>query len=238
MIFKGVPTMKRTMNTIACIGLIAGLGTCANAYTNTTLDLVIKNHMTLLSGDKAFSNFTFLSTDFLASQVTVQYGDDVVDKDGNFGIRFQEGFLARSTAVDFGLVFNVTATASDKLISDAHLGIAGTARGNGSSATVSETVIPNLGNALGLDAFVAVDANGKKTFQYTDSAFLDIPSKSVMVLKDVLLDPGTASDGFASISLISQYFSQTGTVPEPGSVAVMIGMGVSGTLLFMKRRKK
>ena len=228
--------MKRAMHSIACIGLVAGISIAAQAYTTTTLDVVIKNHMTLTSGDKAFTDFGFLSADFIASQVTVQYGNDVIDKDGNFGICFQGAFTARAGEApkDFGLKFNVTAIPSDRIITDAHLAITGSAHGKDSGVDVSETVIPSIGAALGLDAFI----NGDGTYQLTDAGFLGVPSKTVTVLKDVLLDPGTASNGRATVSLICQYFSQSASVPEPGTVAIFVGMGISGGLLVAKRRKK
>ena len=231
--------MKRAMNTIACIGLVASLSAGVQAATLISLSEVISKHMTLMSGDKAFSGFQFLSQDFTQSDVIVLYGNDVVDKQGNYGICFEGDFTSENgkgseVIKDLGLIFDVTATKPGRLITDAHLSITGFADGANSRVDVSETVEPAFGAALGLHAFI----KGNGSYQLTDSGFLDVPSVSVRVLKDIRIASGKSLGDISSVSLICQYFSQSGAVPEPGSVALLVGMGVSGSLLFMRRRKK
>lgn len=113
------------------------------------------------------------------------------------------------------------------------------------AATMSGTASPNV---LGNFASASVSENGSNGYTLSESANsvggltsnLDttFPAvHSITVTKDIgmtLQRNGMTDNVSAHISGLTQSFD----VPEPGSVAMFIGMGISGGLLALRRRRK
>ena len=126
---------------LGVLGVVLAVS-ASQAATVPLSDLL--NGETFTSGDKVFSNFTYNITEDMpaADAVTVT---DIRDADGNYGIRFQGGFIDRAggTSSDALITFDVSvAPGVDRVISDAHLA-ANPAVFNGEGvASVTETFPP------------------------------------------------------------------------------------------------
>lgn len=174
-------------------------------------------------GDKLFTDFTYLATGAdmpTSDNINVQ---GIIDCDGNFGIRFQGGFvdLPGNGASDALITFNVTALDPNKLISDAHLAANTDVVGDG-LALITETFIPTFN-----DRDLTVFDNGTVS-QLTDWVFFDdAPVRTLPVQKDILLLASDNGGVASAFSFIDQTFSQ---VPEPTSISLLLiaGLGFLG----------
>jgi hypothetical protein len=160
----------------------------------------------------------------------------ILDDFGNFGIRFQGGFLdlPGGGASDALITFNVTATDPELLISDAHLA-ANVALQGGGLASVTETFLP-LFNDVSL---LVYDTPGGVLL--TDDVVFDVPVRTLPVQKDILLFATGQWANFATMSFVDQTFSQ---VPDPNQneVAEPATLGLAGLAslffgaIYMRRR--
>src|SRR5271169_1030806 len=198
------------------------------------LATVIGNGLSVLDGDKLFGNFFFsyndtdgiTSDDLTMSNVTLTTVSNVI----GFGLQFQQPLLAVGPVIkDITLQYSATVTNSSNLISDIHLDINGSA-GNGGLGTVSEfAFVGGIGaTTVGhLQASVPVSSND------VASANIVPPVTQLWVQKDVIVTGGNAANGFASISVIDQTFSQ---VSEP-STMLLVGLGLAGMVAVNRKRK-
>ena len=213
--------MKKT-----CIAIVLLLAVACSASANVIVlgpsvplsDLI--NGMSISAGDKEFTDFTYAFTEDMPDATGVNV-IPIEDCDGNFGIRFQGGFvdLPGGNASDALITFNVTATDPNQLISDAHLAGNPSVAGPGGFASVVETFVPVSNEVL------EIFNNGST--QLFD--WVDFPApffRTLPVQKNILLSAGNSAG--ASISFIDQTFSQ---VPEPSTgLMVLLGGFVMGLL--------
>ena len=182
------------------------------------------------SGDKLFRNFTYSATGDMpmAEDVNVI---PIVDDDGNYGIRFQGGFIDHpgGGASDVLITFDVAVMpASGMLISDAHLSMDGAVVEGAGLASVTETFLP-----LVTDGSMSVFSAGPESNtppKLVDWIYFEQPFEVVSVQKDILLLAGT---GVVTVSSIDQTFSQ---VPEPAA-GLMSLAGLLGCAMARRRRR-
>lgn len=228
-VWRGQKKMYHLRITTTAI-LVAGLAGVASADTYNLADL-IANGDTITVGDKIFDNFSYAATGDMPD------ADDVnvishIDAHGNFGIRFQGGFLdlAGGGASDALITFDVTITQAGidagNLISDAHLsGNLDVIGGSGGSSfgAITETFL--TGNATDVLSIFATEDSAV----LVDWVDFDDLVTTISVQKDIILfadDDAVAT----TLSFVDQSFSQ---IPEPGSLALL---GLGGLALFRRRR--
>jgi len=233
--------MKKFVGSLVAAGCLVALSGAAHAYQTATLAQAIAGTVVIQTGDKLFTNFFYSPTGEFgpagsdpipASAVNVLYGTTgaggpIVDAAGDYGILFTMPATLASGTGDFALGYTVTVTTPGLTITDVELDANAAAAGTG-VVTVTEA-FPGSGNP-GLFAF----ATGT-TSQLSASGDIIPGVTSLQATKDVAVSAGPA--GVATISIIGQYFSESGTVPEPGAVAMLVGIG-SGSLLILRRRRK
>ena len=181
----------------------------------------LENGGTLTVGDKQFSDFSYAATEDMPSSDAVNV-IPIQDCDGNFGIRFQGGFidLPGGSASNALITYAVMPTRNRQIV-DVHL--AGNLELVGPGiAQVVETFLPPFSSGPTLTIF-----DDGQTQQLTDWADLSRPigpDEKLLVQKDILL---LSEDGgvSASVSFVDQTFSQ---VPEPSSSVLLRGVGLLG----------
>jgi len=171
---------------------------------------------TIQSGDKVFSDFTYLASGDMPSAgginvVTIQ------DQNGDYGIRFQGSFIDQvgGDASDAVITFNVSvAPGSNLAISDVTMSANPAVFAGPGLASVTETFLP----AITDDKLVVYDFGGgnDKLLDHIEFAqtYTTLP-----VQKDIILH-ATGDTGAVTMSFLDQTFSQ---VPEPSSLLLALG---------------
>ena len=191
------------------------------------LQQLLQPNATLLVDDKLFSNFFLVPVGAPNTPLdpTKIFITPIVDSFGP-GILISGAFQAQApNLLQFNLGYKVTVTDPNLFISDAHLFFNGTANGDG-LATIAEDLFIGA-NAYQMNVF-ATSISSK----LTDTVFIMPPVKTIdFVLKDIIVNGGSLPGSFASVSAITQTFSQ---IPEPGTV-VLTSLGILA--LFLARRR-
>jgi hypothetical protein len=185
------------------------------------------NGGTIQSGDKVFSNFTYLASGDMPASGDVNV-ETITDASGNFGIRLQAGFIDRSggSSSDAVITFDVSVEpGSSEVISGAILA-ANPAVINGTGlASVTETFIPDV-----IDDKLVVFDFGDGDDKLLDSTIFASTFTKLRVQKDIILH-ATGDNAAVTMSFVDQTFPQ---VPEPASLAMAL-FGILG--LFGLRRQ-
>ncbi len=176
------------------------------------------------SGDKLFTDFTYTAGGDMpeASDITVT---DIIDGDGNYGIRFQGPFAdaAGGSGSDALITFTVEATGPGRLISDAHLAGNPDVIGESGFVAVTETFLPDAPDTISI---YDIEPNGQVNSAWV---YFDEPMKVLRVQKNILAFAGENSA--ATLSFVDQTFSQ---VPEPTSLGLLASV-VLGALAMRRR---
>ena len=189
---------------------------------------------TMVVGDKTFSEFGYSFTGDMPPATMVNVVG-ILDDEGNYGIRFQGGFMDFSSTIggSDALIDYMVEAGDGFLISDAHLaGNPNVLGNNGGSMSVTETFLP-LG-ANGEYTLEIYDDEFSNTAQLTDVTFFIPPVKKMSVQKDILgfTVPG---GGTATMSMVDQTFSQI-PIPEPATSLLLIGSALA--LGYRRRRRR
>ena len=175
------------------------------------LSELIESNGTVTSGDKEFSEFTYAATGDMptSDRVNVVTFEDSL---GNFGLRFQGGFLdlPGDGGSDALITYTVNVTDPSQQISKAHIG-ANVISPNDGSGTITETFFPTF---TGEDEFLRIPTEDG---QWVDWIEFDGPVSSLQIQKNILFAAGPS--GQVDMSFVDQTFEQ---VPEPGTFALAI----------------
>jgi hypothetical protein len=217
-----------TAVTVALAALTLAFGATAEAavITSDTLGNLILNHTAITSGDKVFSNFTYSGTNDmpLASGINVIA---ITDAAGNYGIRFQGGFMDTPGSVnasDALITYTVTVTDPHMIISDVHLVTNMAFAGIDGTGAVTETFHYNTPETTAIMLATVQNQNVM--------TLLTPYYKTLNVQKDILLNAGNMTGDLATLTMIDQTFSQV-SMPEPASLALM----ALGGLAILRRRR-
>lgn len=170
---------------------------------------------TIQSGDKTFSDFTYLKTGDMPAPENVNV-ETIEDANGDYGIRIQGVFIDQpgADASDAIVTFNVSVPQdSDMLISGVTLAANPAIFAGPGLAQVTETFLPVVID----DKLVVYDFGGGDEL-LLDSITFGEGFVTLPVQKDILLH-ATGDSGAATLSFFDQTFPQ---VPEPSSLALMI----------------
>jgi hypothetical protein len=190
---------------------------------------LIDNDLYIDWGDKRFSDFEYSGTGDMppASAVNVI---TFTDRDGNYGLTFQGGFvdLFGGGASDALIRYTVTVLDRNKWISDVHIFGNPIVIGNG-TLNVAETFIPDESNQ-----YITIYASSPGGAQRMDSVDFNGRYKVLHVQKNILAYAQTAGSA-ATLSFIDQSFSQY-LVPEPTTMLTLVlGLVFMGYFVRSKR---
>jgi hypothetical protein len=222
--------MKKLVLSILATAALVGVG-ARSAQAVTLADLLAPGAF-ITSGDKRFDSFSYSFVGDMPPPANVNVVP-IIDPFGNFGVRFQAAFSDNigGGASDALIGFRVTATNPLFIISDAHIfGNPSVIGGDGLMA-VTES-FPGQG-APTINIFDIATAGVHNT-QTEDMRFFTPGTGGLFVLKDIFAN---AITGVPTLSFVDQSFSQTG-VPEPGTMAMLCGLGVGSSAIFFRRRRR
>jgi hypothetical protein len=171
---------------------------------------------TIQSGDKVFSDFTYLASGDMPSAAGINVVT-IQDQSGDYGVRFQGSFIDQvgGDASDAVITFNVSvAPGSNLAISDVTMSANPAVFAGPGLASVTETFLPTITD----DKLVVYDFGGgnDKLLDHIDFAqtYTTLP-----VQKDIILH-ATGDTGAVTMSFLDQTFSQ---VPEPSTLLLALG---------------
>jgi hypothetical protein len=197
--------------------------TCNDSFVLDTL----LDGGSVTAGDKLFDLFTYSATGDMpdASNVNVT---PIVDADGNFGIRFQGGFVDvfdgsgpsdPGNPSDALITYRVTVLDPAFLIWNVHLSgnpaVLGPPGQESGLVGVSESFLPD--DPL-TDLAIFDIKPGSKLL--TDFDFLVGPLRTLHVQKDIVAF-ADAQGNAATISFVDQTFSQV-VIPEPSTISLLV----------------
>ena len=213
-----VPTLMGALTLIT----IPTLAVTASAET-ILLSTLIETDGTITSGDKEFSKFGYAATGDMPSSDRVNVVT-IEDTDGNYGLRFQGGFvdLPGDGASDALIYYDVRVTDQERAISKAHLA-ANIVSSDGSSGSITETFLPIFDLT---DEIVRIPTDDNRL---NDWIMFPETVQEMQVQKNILFI--AAEDGQVDMSFVDQTFTQ---VPEPSSIAfILCGVGM---IIWQRRR--
>jgi hypothetical protein len=187
---------------------------------------------TFTVGDKIFSGFGYTFSGEMPAPTLVNVVP-IQDDDGNFGIRFQGGFmdLASSQGASDALITYMVEAGPGFLISDAHLAGNPNVMGELGAINVTETFLP-LGQQ-GQYTLEIYDDENLETAQLMDAVDFVPPVKKLNVQKNILAFAVPEGQS-VTLSMVDQTFSQV-VIPEPSTV-VSLMMGVIAIALARRQR--
>lgn len=215
--------MRHRLAAALAISFASTLSPTPGSAATISLGELIRTNGTIVSGDKEFSEFAYAATGDMpvADNVNVIAFEDTL---GNFGLRFQGGFLdapdPRNQASDALITYRVRVTDPGRLISGASLAANIVAR-DGGSGTVTETFLPIFDLT---DEVLRIPTSGDSLI---DSIVFDEPQPTLLAQKNILMRATTSQ---VDLSFVDQTYSQ---IPEPASASLLI----AGALGLLARRR-
>ncbi len=231
--------MKNLVLALAVI-LACSVGAFAGACPQTTYDNYLGSGFNCTVVDQTYSNFNYSGTSnppgfqIPAGSVAVT---PLTSNPGGPGLQFSAGWFASTPSgiQEQDSLFQFQVNDSNTPITDLSLSISGASFTGTGSIVVDETaclgaVLPTCTGGTIITLSVFDNSSGQ---QLTDTASFAGVSE-VSIDKDLTVLSG--SNGSASVSVLTDQFSEgTSTVPEPGTLS-MLGLG--GVALFGFARRK
>jgi len=222
--------MNRKLIAPMLVGALLTIQAIAGTTFAETIDLnsamllseLISSEGTIESGDIDFSNFGYAATGDMPSSDRVNV-IPLLDDDGNYGIRFQGGFvdLPGKGASDALISYDVTVTAPDLTLSGAHL--SGNIVENDGSGSVTETFLPIFDLTDEVLRIPTGDNRLSDGIMFPET----VAYTELRVQKNILMI-ATGEDQ-VDMSFVDQSFAQ---VPEPtGVVLLMLGLFSIGCII-------
>jgi hypothetical protein len=231
--------------TKAVIAVLMLLATCSAVYAAncpaTTYDVYIAPGFSCDIEDKTFSNFMYTGTSnppgFSIPAGSV--GVTPLTEPGNPGLQWSAPWFASTNAgilaQDSLFQFAVSVDPGGAPITDLSLTIAGVGFAGTGEVVVDETaclgaMLPRCSGGQIVSLRVFAGASGTQLVDEVSFA----PTTLVSVSKDLEIQAGT--NGNASVSVVTNQFSEgEATVPEPGTLS-MLGLGVAALAGFARRK--
>jgi hypothetical protein len=231
--------MKNAVLVLSVV-LISSIVTFAANCPATTYDNYIVTGFSCGIDDKTFSDFMYTGTSnppgfaIPAGSVAVT----PITQPGNPGFQWSAPWFAGTSngilAQDSLFQFAVNVNPGGALITDLSLTIAGVGFAGTGEVVVDETaclgaLLPTCTGGQIVTLRVFAGASGSQLVDQVNFS----PVSLISVDKDVEIQAGT--NGNASLSLVTDQFSEGGaTVPEPGTLS-MLGAGVLALVGFTRR---
>ena len=197
----------------------------------------------IIAGDKQFSDFDYNLAlgDLQPDEISVVgIFDNVIN---GYGLLFSGDFVAGGLTaplkLEAGLAFTVTALDLNYVISDVHLDGTTFVRGTGDAQIVENFTgvdVPSLSiYEIRLDDQIIATKSSDEIY-FPDAIGIQ-GYRSMRVIKDISLEAGDNNPfDKTEITTFQQVFTQEPVIPEPTSLVLMAGMGLSLATLRRRRR--
>jgi hypothetical protein len=196
--------------------------------------LTLNNISGIVVGDKLFSNFVYSWTNNMPAPANVNVV--ALDSGGTYGIRFQGSFVDNPGGADSdaSISFTVSVLDTDFKIKGANLASAIFLDPNtpGSFGSIDESFLGNTPTSTDL-LHVFNSTLGGGGAQFEDSVVFATPYSTLHVQKDIYASAADLAIQPVRMTIIDQLFPQEPIIPEPSSIALLLG---SVTLMGTQRR--
>jgi hypothetical protein len=189
--------------------------------------LTLNNISGIVVGDKLFSNFVYSWTNNMPAPANVNVV--ALSSGGDFGIRFQGSFgdlpdIGAQVASDASISFTVSVLDTDFEIKGANLASAIFLDPNtpGSFGSIDESFLGNTPTTTDL-LHVFNSTLGAGGSQFEDSVVFATPYSVLNVQKDIFALSAALAVQPVRMTIIDQLFPQDPIVPEPSSIALLLG---------------
>lgn len=216
------------------------LAAFADPCPTATYDVYTASGFSCGIGDKTFADFMYSGTSNPPGFGIPAGGVAVtpITTAGNPGFQFSAGWFASTSSgileEDSLIQYNVNVNPGGALINDLSLSIGGLAFNGTGFIGVSETacvgaMLPSCTGGQIYTLSVYDGSSGSKLFDSVTFA----GASEIDLSKDITVQAGT--NGSASLSLVTNQFSEQGTTPEPSTLS-MLGLGVIAVGGFARRK--
>jgi hypothetical protein len=186
--------------------------------------LTLNNISGIVVGDKLFSNFVYSWTNNMPAPANVNVV--ALDSGGTYGIRFQGSFVDHPGGADSdaSISFSVSVLDTDFEIKGANLASAIFLDPNtpGSFGSIDESFLGNTPTTTDL-LHVFNSTLGGGGSQFEDSVVFATPYSTLHVQKDIYASAAALAIQPVRMTIIDQLFPQDPIIPEPSSIALLLG---------------
>ncbi|MGA2905930.1 MAG: PEP-CTERM sorting domain-containing protein [Candidatus Korobacteraceae bacterium] len=217
--------------------LVTAVAGYAQNCTMTTLNNYLGSGFQCTINDQTYSSFTYSDT---SSPAGFGIGPGSVEVipitttnntgfqfTGPWGVSTSGGILAQDS--EFAWTVNSTGLITDLSLSIAGVGFTGTGAINLDETACLGAILPACSGGTTVTLSVFDSSAGNQLYDQVNFAGVH----EVSVEKDLLVSAGT--NGSAEVSVITDQFSESSTVPEPGTLSMM-GLGVVALAGFVRRK--